>query len=34
MGHNNLNTTYRIYRHLMPGSINTAAKTLNHTLTA
>ncbi|KOT37295.1 integrase [Streptomyces caelestis] len=34
MGHKNIDVTFKIYRHLMPGTISTAATTLNHTLTA
>lgn len=29
MGHNNIDITFKIYRHLMPGSIGTAAKLLD-----
>ncbi|MFJ4879587.1 tyrosine-type recombinase/integrase [Streptomyces sp. NPDC088745] len=34
MGHRSIDITYKIYRHLMPGSINTAAKILNIDLAA
>jgi hypothetical protein len=34
MGHKTIEVTYKIYRHLMPGSISKAAKTLNHDLVA
>ncbi|WP_329296004.1 tyrosine-type recombinase/integrase [Streptomyces pseudovenezuelae] len=33
MGHKTIEVTYKIYRHLMPGSISKAAKILNHDLT-
>jgi integrase len=29
MGHKSLDVTFKIYRHLMPGSIGTAAKVLD-----
>ncbi|MEV5843493.1 site-specific integrase [Streptomyces sp. NPDC051985] len=32
MGHRNIAVTFRIYRHLMPGSISSAAQILNHNL--
>ncbi|MGW2051775.1 tyrosine-type recombinase/integrase [Streptomyces sp. NPDC001858] len=34
MGHKNIDITFRIYRHLMPGSISTAARVLNLDLAA
>ncbi|MFE9633657.1 tyrosine-type recombinase/integrase [Streptomyces sp. NPDC006463] len=34
MGHNNIDITFKTYRHLMPGSIGTAAKLLDAGLTA
>ena len=34
MGHKNIDVTFKIYRHLMPGAISTAATILNHHLTA
>ncbi|MFZ3493279.1 tyrosine-type recombinase/integrase [Streptomyces sp. 5.8] len=34
MGHNNIDITFKTYRHLMPGSIGTAAKLLNAGLAA
>uniref|UniRef100_A0AAU2JYF1 Tyrosine-type recombinase/integrase n=1 Tax=Streptomyces sp. NBC_00049 TaxID=2903617 RepID=A0AAU2JYF1_9ACTN len=34
MGHNNIDITFKIYRHLMPGSIGTAARLLDTGLTA
>ncbi|MCX4966342.1 site-specific integrase [Streptomyces sp. NBC_00654] len=34
MGHNNIDITFKIYRHLMPGSIGTAAKLLDTGLAA
>ncbi|MEW1599731.1 site-specific integrase [Streptomyces sp. NPDC093808] len=34
MGHKNIDVTFKIYRHLMPGTISSAATILNHTLTA
>ncbi|MGW0137402.1 tyrosine-type recombinase/integrase [Streptomyces calvus] len=34
MGHKNIDVTFKIYRHLMPGTISTAATTLNHDLTS
>ncbi|MFF4019770.1 tyrosine-type recombinase/integrase [Streptomyces sp. NPDC001843] len=34
MGHKNIDITFKIYRHLMPGSITTAAKVLNLDLAA
>lgn len=34
MGHKNLDVTFKIYRHLMPGSIGQAAKILNMALVA
>ncbi|MFD6915780.1 tyrosine-type recombinase/integrase [Streptomyces virginiae] len=34
MGHNNIDITFKIYRHLMPGSIGTAAKLLDAGLAA
>ncbi|MFC8712884.1 tyrosine-type recombinase/integrase [Streptomyces sp. NPDC057197] len=34
MGHKNIDVTFKTYRHLMPGTISTAATILNHTLTA
>ncbi|MGX1509555.1 integrase [Streptomyces collinus] len=33
MGHTTIEITFKIYRHLMPGSISKAAKILNHDLT-
>ena len=34
MGHKSIEVTYKFYRHLMPGTISTAATTLNHRLAA
>ncbi|MEU9301955.1 site-specific integrase [Streptomyces sp. NPDC048269] len=34
MGHNNIDITFKIYRHLMPGSVGTAAKLLDAGLAA
>ncbi|MFF3365225.1 tyrosine-type recombinase/integrase [Streptomyces misionensis] len=34
MGHKSLDVTFKIYRHLMPGSINKAARVLNLNLAA
>ncbi|RAJ48583.1 site-specific recombinase XerD [Streptomyces sp. PsTaAH-130] len=34
MGHKSLDVTFKIYRHLMPGSINKAARVLNSNLAA
>jgi integrase len=34
MGHKTIEITFKIHRHLMPGSISKAAKTLNHSLAA
>ncbi|MFD4949949.1 tyrosine-type recombinase/integrase, partial [Streptomyces sp. NPDC058409] len=34
MGHRSLDVTFKIYRHLMPGSISKAARTLDFDLTA
>jgi hypothetical protein len=31
MGHKTIEITFKIYRHLMPGSLSTAAKLLDHT---
>ncbi|MFK0286541.1 tyrosine-type recombinase/integrase [Streptomyces sp. NPDC090499] len=32
MGHRNIDVTFKIYRHLMPGSISSAAQVLNQNL--
>ncbi|GGS54335.1 site-specific integrase [Streptomyces pseudogriseolus] len=34
MGHKNIDVTFKTYRHLMPGSLSTAATILNYQLTA
>ncbi|MFF0110683.1 hypothetical protein [Streptomyces hirsutus] len=34
MGHRTIEITFKIYHHLMPGSLGTAAKTLNLCLAA
>ncbi|MFC8390626.1 tyrosine-type recombinase/integrase [Streptomyces sp. NPDC057238] len=34
MGYKNIDVTFKVYRHLMPGTISTAATILNHHLTA
>ncbi|MFJ6756111.1 MULTISPECIES: tyrosine-type recombinase/integrase [unclassified Streptomyces] len=34
MGHKSIDITFKIYRHLMPGSINKADKILNFGLAA